>query len=99
MSIQSEITRIQNNVKNSLDVVAAYGVNVPANATSDDLPSLIAKIADKVINKENLSLGIASDDLIYIFVDGTPIGMGIPFRTAKIIPTRENTNTDAPTSG
>ena len=78
MSVQSEITRIQNNVDNSLAAVAAYGVTVPVNATSDDLAGLIAKITDKVINKDNLSLGIASDGLIYIFVDGTPIGTGIP---------------------
>ena len=30
------------------------------------------------VNKGNLTLGIASDGLIYIFVDGTPIGTGIP---------------------
>lgn len=44
MSIQSEITRISGNVSDSLDAVAAKGVTVPANATSDDLPSLIRSI-------------------------------------------------------
>lgn len=48
MSIQSEITRIQNNVENALAAVAAYGVEVPSNAKSDNLPELIACIADKI---------------------------------------------------
>lgn len=48
MSIQSEITRIQNNVNNSLDVIAAYGVDVPNGANSDNLPRLIADIAEAV---------------------------------------------------
>lgn len=49
MSIQSEITRIQNNVKNSLDVVAAHGVTVPDGANSDNLPSLIAQIGGTAV--------------------------------------------------
>ena len=46
MSIQSEITRIQNNVDNSLDAIAAYGVTIPSNATSDNLPALIGEIGE-----------------------------------------------------
>lgn len=45
MSIQSEITRISGNISDSLDAVAAKGVTVPANATSDDLPGLIRSIS------------------------------------------------------
>lgn len=48
MSIASEITRIQNNVNNSLNVIAAYGVDVPDGANSDNLPRLIADIAEAV---------------------------------------------------
>ena len=41
MSVQSQITRLKNNVAASLQAVAAKGVNVSEYATSDDLPSLI----------------------------------------------------------
>ena len=78
MSIVREIERIQTNVDNSLTAVAAYGVNINDGANSNDLPTLITGIADKVISKDGISLGIASDGLIYIFVDGTPVGTGIP---------------------
>lgn len=44
MSIASEISRIQQNVSDSLSAVANKGVVVPAGSTSDDLPELIAKI-------------------------------------------------------
>lgn len=45
MSIASEISRIQQNVSDSLSAVANKGVVVPAGSTSDDLPELIAQIA------------------------------------------------------
>lgn len=44
MSVQSQITRLKNNVAASLQAVAAKGVTVSEDATSDDLPSLIAEI-------------------------------------------------------
>ena len=44
MSIVSEISRISQNVSDSLDAVAAKGVVVPSGSTSDDLPELIAQI-------------------------------------------------------
>lgn len=44
MSVQSQITRLKNNVAASLQAVAAKGVAVSEDATSDDLPSLIAEI-------------------------------------------------------
>lgn len=44
MSIATEISRISQNVSDSLDAVAAKGVTVPSGSTSDDLPSLIAQI-------------------------------------------------------
>ena len=44
MSISSEISRIQQNVSDSLDAVADKGVAVPAGSGSDDLPGLIARI-------------------------------------------------------
>lgn len=44
MSIASEITRISQNVEDSLAAVANKGVTVPAGSNSDDLPGLIAQI-------------------------------------------------------
>lgn len=44
MSIASEISRISQNVSDSLTAVAAKGVTVPSGSTSDDLPELIAAI-------------------------------------------------------
>ena len=44
MSIESEITRISENVQNSLNAVAEQGVEVPTGANSNDLAELIAEI-------------------------------------------------------
>lgn len=45
MSIKSQIERIQSNVTASLAAVAAKGVTVASDSTSDDLPSLISSIS------------------------------------------------------
>ena len=45
MSIQSEITRITNNVQSTIDTIRATGVTVPEGANSDDLPSLAQALA------------------------------------------------------
>lgn len=44
MSIQAEINRIQGNVQAALKAIENKGVQVPQNATSDDLAQLIALI-------------------------------------------------------
>lgn len=44
LSIQSEITRISQNISDSLDAVEAKGVAIPTGSTSDDLAGLIAQI-------------------------------------------------------
>ena len=44
MSIASEISRLSQNVSDSLDAVAAKGVTVPSGSNSDDLAGLIAQI-------------------------------------------------------
>ena len=44
MSIASEISRIQQNISDSLTAVANKGVTVPAGSNSDDLAGLIAQI-------------------------------------------------------
>lgn len=51
MSISSEITRITNNVQNTIDTIEATGVTVPDGANSDDLPSLAAALANEKQNK------------------------------------------------
>ena len=62
MSIQSEISRISNNVNNSLDALAEQGVNVPANANSNDLPDLIRSAGNQfeaaLNGKADLSEGV-----------------------------------------
>ena len=44
MSIQSEITRIRDNVAAALTAIESKGVTVPTGATSDDLATLIEQI-------------------------------------------------------
>ena len=51
MSIQSEITRISNNVQNTIDVIEQTGVSVPAGANSDILPSLAQSLANEKQDK------------------------------------------------
>lgn len=50
MSIQSEITRIQNNISAALSELEARGADVPAGANSDDLATLIANEIVPVAN-------------------------------------------------
>ena len=61
MSIQSEITRISNNVQNTIDTIGATGVTVPDGANSDDLPSLAQALAntkqDKLTGAEGQVVG------------------------------------------
>lgn len=51
MSISSEITRITNNVQNTIDIIEATGVTVPDGANSNNLPSLAAALANEKQNK------------------------------------------------
>lgn len=62
MSIQSEISRISNNVNNSLDALAEQGVTVPADANSNNLPELIRSAGNQfeaaLNGKADLSEGV-----------------------------------------
>lgn len=49
-----------------------------SNTAHSDIRALISQLSSEKVGKTSISLGIASDGLIYIFVDGTPVGMGIP---------------------
>lgn len=64
MSISSEITRITNNVQNTIDIIEATGVTVPEGANSNNLPSLAAALAnekqDKVTGGEGEVAGFDS---------------------------------------
>ena len=51
MSIQSEITRITNNVQDTIDVIEQTGVSIPAGANSDNLPSLAQALANEKQDK------------------------------------------------
>ena len=65
MSISSEITRITNNVQNTIDTIEATGVTVPDGANSDDLPSLAAALAnekqDKLTGTQGQVVGFDED--------------------------------------
>lgn len=51
MSIQSEVTRITNNVQDTIDVIEQTGVSVPDGANSDNLPSLAQALANEKQDK------------------------------------------------
>ena len=65
MSISSEITRITNNVQNTIDTIEATGVTVPEGANSDDLPGLAADLAnekqDKLTGTQGQVVGFDED--------------------------------------
>ena len=65
MSISSEITRITNNVQNTIDTIEATGVTVPEGANSDNLPSLAAALAnekqDKLTGTQGQVVGFDED--------------------------------------
>lgn len=65
MSIQSEITRITNNVQDTIDVIEQTGVSIPAGANSDNLPSLAQALAnekqDKLTGTQGQVVGFNED--------------------------------------
>ena len=65
MSIASEISRISNNVQNTIDAIEAAGVDVPDVANSDNLPSLAQALAntkqDKLTGVEGQVVGFDAD--------------------------------------
>lgn len=58
MSIQAQITRLENNVNNALSAIADKGVTVPSNAKSDDLSTLIGSIS----TSENLDTELTEQE-------------------------------------
>lgn len=55
--------------------VNTHNANTSAHA---DIREQISQLSSEKVDKTEVSLGIASDGLIYIFVDGNPVGTGIP---------------------
>lgn len=66
MSVQSEITRINNNVQSTLSTIASTGVEVPAGANSDSMPSLVSELAN---TKQNTLTG-TSGQVVGFNADG-----------------------------
>ena len=68
MSISSEITRISNNVQNTIDTIGATGVTVPDGANSDDLPSRAQALAntkqDKLTGTKGQFVGFTADNVV-----------------------------------
>lgn len=80
MSIASEISRISNNVQNTIDAIEAAGVTVPEGANSDNLPSLAQALAntkqDKLTGAEGQVVGFDADGnaVAQDLPDGLPEG-------------------------
>ena len=86
MSIQSEITRISNNVQNTIDVIEQTGVSVPAGANSDTLPSLAQSLAnekqDKLTGTEGQFVGFDSSGAAVAVSAPTPVYRTITLTTS-----------------
>lgn len=87
MSISSEITRIANNVQNTIDTIGATGVTVPAGANSDNLPSLAQALAnekqDKLTGQQGQYVGFDSN--------GAAVATSKPTYTASEVGARPST--------
>ena len=56
------------------DVVALHNSNLTAHT---DIREKISQLSSEKVDKSNITLGLHTDGLFYIFVDGTPVGNGI----------------------
>ena len=86
MSISSEITRITNNVQNTIDTIEATGVTVPEGANSDNLPSLAQALAnekqDKLTGTEGQFVGFDSSGAAVAVSAPTPVYRTITLTTS-----------------
>lgn len=86
MSIQSEITRISNNVQNTIDVIEQTGVSVPAGANSDNLPLLAQALAnekqDKLTGTEGQFVGFDSSGAAVAVSAPTPVYRTVTLTTS-----------------
>jgi hypothetical protein len=61
--------------------VTAHNTNTSAHA---DIREQISQLSSEKVDKNNLTLGLHTDGLFYIFVDGAPIGNGIALPTGSV---------------
>ena len=77
MSISSEITRISNNIQDTIDVIEQTGVSIPAGANSDNLPLLAQALAnekqDKLTGIEGQFVGFNSSGAAVAVSAPTPV--------------------------
>ena len=96
MSIQSEITRITNNVQDTIDVIEQTGVSIPAGANSDNLPSLAQALAnekqDKLTGIEGQFVGFDSSGAAVAVSAPTPV-----YRTVTLTASGWSSNTQTVT--
>lgn len=96
MSIQSEITRITNNVQDTIDVIEQAGVSIPAGANSDNLPSLAQALAnekqDKLTGTEGQYVGFNSAGVAVPVSAPTPV-----YRTVTLTTSAWSSNTQTVT--
>lgn len=55
--------------------ISEHNVDTTAHT---DIRAQINKLSSNKVDKLGISLGVASDGLIYVFIDGMPVGTGIP---------------------
>lgn len=89
VSVADIVNNLTTNVTNK-PLSAAQGVALKALIDAITVPTKLSELTNDAgyltqhqdlsgyAKKSGLSLGIASDGLIYIFVDGVPVGTGIP---------------------
>lgn len=58
-----------------------YKLSYTASEINERL-TMVSQLSSEKVDKSGISLGIASDGLIYIFVDGSPVGAGVPQGTS-----------------
>lgn len=96
MSIQSEITRITNNVQDTIDLIEQTGVSIPAGANSDNLPSLAQALAnekqDKLTGAEGQYVGFNSAGVAVAVSAPTPV-----YRTVTLTTSAWSSNTQTVT--
>ena len=96
MSIQGEITRITNNVQDTIDVIEQTGVSIPAGANSDNLPSLAQALAnekqDKLTGTEGQFVGFDSSGAAVAVSAPTPV-----YRTVTLPASGWSSNTQTVT--
>lgn len=59
-------------------ITSTYETKADATTKLNNINSQISQLSSEKVDASNISLGIASDGLMYVFVNGQPVGTGIP---------------------